>query len=63
MAVKGEGLKTLLDWSKEVDPDGSTSAIAEVLSETNQIIDTAMFKQGNLPTGHRRAWIACLPMA
>jgi hypothetical protein len=46
-------LKTLVDWSKEVDPDGSTSAVAEVMSQTNQIVDTALFKEGNLPTGEQ----------
>ncbi len=46
-------LKTLSDWAKEVDPDGSTSAVAEILNQTNEILDTAMFKEGNLPTGER----------
>jgi hypothetical protein len=46
-------LKTLLDWGKEIDPDGSTSAVAELLSQNNGIIRTALLKEGNLPTGHR----------
>lgn len=46
-------LKTLLDWSKEVDPDGTTSVVAELLSQNNGIVRTALFQQGNLPTGHR----------
>lgn len=46
-------LKTLLDWAKQVDPDGSTSAVAEILSQKNEILNTAMFKEGNLPTGER----------
>ena len=46
-------LKTLADWAKEVDPDGSVSAVAEILSQTNEILDTAMFKEGNLPTGEQ----------
>lgn len=46
-------LKTLADWGKEVDPDGSVSAVAELLSQTNSIIDTMLFKEGNLPTGEQ----------
>lgn len=46
-------LKTLFDWAKSIDPDGSPSAIAEMLSQENQLIDAMMFKEGNLPTGER----------
>ena len=46
-------LKTLADWAKEIDPEGSTSAIAEILSQKNTIIDSMLFKEGNLPTGER----------
>lgn len=46
-------LKTLFDWAKSVDPDGSPAAMAEILSQENQLIDSMMFKEGNLPTGER----------
>jgi hypothetical protein len=46
-------LKTLVDWAKSIDPDGSPAAIAEILSQDNQIIDAMLFKAGNLPTGER----------
>lgn len=46
-------LKTLADWAKSVDPDGSHAAIAEILSQSNQLVDAMMFKEGNLPTGER----------
>lgn len=46
-------LKTLFDWAKSIDPDGSPSAMAEMLSQENQLIDAMMFKEGNLPTGER----------
>ena len=52
MATIGN-LKTLLDWSKEVDPDGSTAAVAELLSQQNGMVSTILWKEGNLPTGHR----------
>lgn len=46
-------LKTLVDWSKEIDPNGSVSAVAEVLTQSNQILDTMLWKEGNLPTGEQ----------
>lgn len=46
-------LKTLYEWAKGIDPDGSISAVAEMLSQDNAIIDAMMFKEGNLPTGER----------
>lgn len=54
-------LKTLVDWSKEVDPDGSTSAVAELLSQENGIVKTMLFKEGNLPTGDRVSQRTGLP--
>lgn len=44
---------TLADWAKRVDPDGSVPAVAELLSQTNEILIDAVFKEGNLPTGER----------
>lgn len=44
---------TLADWAKRQDLEGKTPVIAELLSQTNEILEDAVFKQGNLPTGHR----------
>jgi hypothetical protein len=54
-------LKTLFDWAKETAPEGSVSAVAELLSQKNQIIDQMMFKPGNLPTGDRQTIRTGLP--
>lgn len=43
---------TLADWTKRRDPDGKAAVIANILSQTNQILDDAVFKQANGPTGH-----------
>ena len=43
---------TLLDHAKRLDPDGKISRIAEMLSESNEIMNDVPFKEGNLPTGH-----------
>jgi hypothetical protein len=53
MATIGTGQLTLADWAKRLDPDGRVPAVAEMLSQTNEILEDAVFKEGNLPTGHR----------
>ena len=54
MATLDNTKLTLADWAKRLDPDGKVeSRIAEILSQTNEILDDAVFIEGNLPTGHR----------
>jgi hypothetical protein len=52
---------TLLDHAKRLDPDGSTSAIAELLSQDNEILDDMPWVEGNLATGHRITMRTGLP--
>lgn len=54
---------TLADWAKRIDPDGRISAVAELLSQTNEILADAVFKEGNLPTGDRVTIRTGLPTA
>lgn len=44
---------TLADWAKRVDPDGTVPIVAELLSQSNEVLEDAIFAEGNLPTGHR----------
>lgn len=44
---------TLLDITKRLDPNGKIDMIAEILSQTNEVLDDMVWKEGNLPTGHR----------
>lgn len=44
---------TLADWASRLDPNGRVPAIAELLSQTNDIMEDAVHKEGNLPTGER----------
>lgn len=53
MAVLTSGALTLADWAKRLDPDGQVPKVAELLSQTNEILEDAVFMEGNLPTGHR----------
>lgn len=53
MALLPAGALTLADWAKRQDPDGKIPTVAELLSQTNEILEDAVFMEGNLPTGHR----------
>lgn len=53
MATLSNSNLTLADWSKRVDPDGRVPIVAELLSQSNEILDDCVFKEGNLPTGDR----------
>ena len=44
---------TLADWGKRVDPDGRLPVVAELLSQSNEVLDDMLFMEGNLPIGHR----------
>lgn len=52
---------TLADWAKRLDPDGQVPKVAELLSQTNEILEDAVFIEGNLPTGHRLTMRTGLP--
>ena len=53
MATLSNTALTLADWAKRIDPDGNVPVVAELLSQSNEILDDAVFMEGNLPTGHR----------
>jgi hypothetical protein len=53
MATLSSTNLTLADWAKRTDPDGRTPVIAELLSQSNEILEDCVFKEGNLPTGER----------
>jgi hypothetical protein len=52
---------TLLDISKRLDPNGKIDTIAEMLAQTNEIIDDMVWLEGNLATGHRTTVRTGLP--
>lgn len=52
---------TLLDWSRRVGPDGSIDDIAELLSQCNEVFKDMIWREGNLPTGHKSTVRTGLP--
>lgn len=63
MATLATETLTLVDFAKRLDPDTNsvTQAIAELLSETNEILTDMLWREGNLPTGHRLTMRTGLP--
>ena len=53
MTVLSTTYMTLAEWAKRLDPQGNIPIIAELLTQTNEILEDAVFKEGNLPTGER----------
>ena len=54
---------TLLDHARAMDPDGSIAAVAELLSQTNEVLADMNFVEGNLATGHVVTIRTGLPVA
>ncbi len=61
MSLLGTNVATLADWAKRLDPDGKTSSIVELLSQSNEVLTDMQFMEGNLPTGHRTTVRTSLP--
>jgi len=61
MAALGTGALTLADWAKRLDPNGSVPVVVELLSQTNEILADMLWREGNLPTGHRTTVRTGLP--
>lgn len=58
--IAGNNL-TLVDQAKRTDPDGRIAAIAEILSQSNEILEDCPWVEGNLATGHRTTVRTGLP--
>jgi len=61
LAVMGQNLPTLLDWSRRLDPKGKIDTVVNLLAETNQILEDMVWLEGNLPTGHQTTVATGIP--
>lgn len=61
MATLAATMPTLSDVAKRTDPTGKIDTIVELLSQTNPILEDAVWLEGNLPTGHRTTQRTGLP--
>ncbi len=63
MSTLGVAAPTLLDLMKRLNPQGGIDDVAEILAETNEVIEDMQWVEGNLPTGHRTTVRSGLPDA
>jgi hypothetical protein len=56
------GHVTLIDWANKYGPDGKLLPIANLLSQSNEIVQVMPFMEGNLPTGHKASVQTGLPV-
>ncbi|MFT9221916.1 major capsid protein [Gluconobacter oxydans] len=63
MAINTSTVATLADWAARRDPSGKTADTVNLLSQTNEILDDMLWKEGNLPTGNRTTVQTGIPTA
>lgn len=59
--VVGTKNLNIIDIAKRLDPNGSTADVAELLSQTNEIVQDIPWIEGNLPTGNQSTIRTGLP--
>jgi hypothetical protein len=62
MATIGNTVPTLVDVAKRLQPDGSLDRIAELLNQSNEIIQDVPMYEGNMLTGHLTTLRTSLPL-
>src|ERR1700733_11978625 len=55
------GHNSLIDIAKSFGPDGKVAVVAELLNQSNELINYMNFIEGNLPTGHKAVVRVGLP--
>lgn len=54
-------LPNIIDWARQVDPDGTPAVIAEMLSQCNEILKDMIYKEANMPLAHKVSLRVSLP--
>lgn len=52
---------SIMDAARRMDPDGSIAEIAELLSQCNEVFKDMLWRESNLPTGHKSTIRTGLP--
>lgn len=61
MATIGANNLGIIDIAKRLDPNGDTADVAELLAQTNEIVQDIPWIEGNLPTGNQSTIRTGLP--
>lgn len=61
MPTIGTNVRTLADWANTRGDDDKYADIVEMLSQDNAILEDMLWREGNLPTGHKTTVRTGLP--
>lgn len=61
MATIGSNSLNIIDVAKRLDPNGDTADVAELLAQTNEIVQDVPWVEGNMSTGNRTTIRTGLP--
>lgn len=61
MAFSTNVYPNLVDWARLADPDGTIAQVAWLLAQSNYILKDMIWRQGNLPLGHKVTVNTALP--
>ena len=61
MATVGTNYLTLADHARMLDPNGKVDTIVDILSVSNEIVDSMLWKEGNLITGEKTTVVTGYP--
>ena len=61
MATITSNFLTLADLASQLDPDGKPATIIDLMSQSNAVVDSMLWMEGNLPTGHKITQKTSLP--
>lgn len=53
MTAVGSTVYTSADLAKRIGPDQKEAIVIDLMTKTNRIMEDVLWKEGNLPTGHR----------
>lgn len=54
-------LPNIIDWARQVDPDGTPAVVAEMLSQCNEILSDMIYQEANGPDYHKVSMRIGLP--
>lgn len=61
MPTIGTNVRTLADWASTRGENDKYAMIAEILNQDNEVLDDMLWREGNLPTGHKATIRTGLP--
>jgi hypothetical protein len=62
MGTLAVNFPTLLDVARRLDPNGNIAKVAEIMNQTNEMLDDVPFFEGNMEEGHKTTIRGSIPV-